>query len=91
MLHTEQNYVETRGPKSFEEDKKRLVRLLKSIQAGDATLTNYMKQALVKAGYCVAEIPPISNRGRGRPAEIVTLTGKAKALINLSVNWHMEK
>ena len=83
----EQPYVETRGPKSFNEDKRRLVRTLIGIRDGEIVITAYMKKRLVEEGYLHTYVPFDRPRTRGRPLEIFELTSKANAIINLSKGW----
>ena len=79
--------LETRGPKSIHEDKKKLVKMLIEIRDGDRVLTHYMKTELVASGYLSASVPADRPRTRGRPMEVYELTPRARNLINLSRGW----
>ena len=72
-----------RGRPSLIGNKKNLAAFL---ETGDLTnVTNFMKQKLVNEGFLT--VTRVQTGKRGRPQEILTVSGKGRGLIAMSKNW----
>jgi len=72
-----------RGRPALLGNKKKLAAFLKNGEFQDTTF--FLKQKLVAAGFL--GVTKVQTGKRGRPAEVLALTGKSRGLIALSANW----
>lgn len=77
------NVKNGRGRPSLIGNKKNLAKFLEN---GDfENVTNFMKQKLVNEGFLT--VTKIQTGKRGRPQEVLTVSGKGKGLLAMSRNW----
>ena len=76
-------YVETRGAKPFDHDRKKFSEYLLSLAESEVVLTNYMRHRLEDSGYItVSSDEP--NGMRGRPPAVIDFTAKARPFLTIA-------
>jgi hypothetical protein len=78
-----EGYVETRGAKPFDHDRKKFSQYLLAVSEGDIVLTNYMRHRLEDSNYIILVQDEPDGRP-GRPGTHVEFTAKSRTLIGMA-------